>query len=163
MGHKSVVQLINDTVKSLSDNIQFGYGRRSDFDVIKSKSFPMIWLLPLTANPSYVSIEVENYQKTWNVIILFLQADEAGSDEDDYKPILDEMDDLVDKFVNRLNDFYLKGTDEVGPLTLRNINQTPFFKSDASINTGWLVSFQMVVSDSFEYCSPDNIVLYGRN
>lgn len=164
MSHRSVVALIKDTAESLADNIQFGYGRRSDFNLITNPSFPYIWLLPLTANPTYAINDTQNYMKTWNCIVLFLAEDRTDSDETEYKPVLDDMDDLVDKFVNRLNDFYLKSSDTVGAITLRNFSQTPFLKSDADILSGWFISFQMVVSDDFSYClDPDNVRLYAGN
>jgi hypothetical protein len=161
MSHQSVVLLMEDVTKSLGDNLQFGYGRRSDFNLIQSKALPFVWLLPLTANPIYTNNNnTENYQKQWNCIVFFAAADKPDSTETEYKPILDQMDVLLDKFINRLNDFYLKGSDTVGPLTIRNLTQTPFFKSDAAVLTGWFLSFQLIVSDDFIYCTPDNIALY---
>ena len=162
MSHQSVVLLMKDVAESLADNVQFGYGRRSDFNLIQSKNPPFIWLLPLTANPIYTNNNnTENYQKAWNCIVFFAEQDSDSSTETEYKPILDTTDELLDKFVNRLNDFYLSNQDAVGPLTIRNLSQTPFFKSDAGVFTGWFLSFQLVVSDDFVYCTPDNIVLYG--
>jgi hypothetical protein len=163
MSHRSVVQLIKDTAVSLADNIQFGYGRRSDFNLQQNPSQPWIWLLPLTANPTYTNNEnTENYQKTWNCIVLFARMDESGSTEKESKIILDDTDELADNFINRLNDWAYKSSDTVGPITLRNFQQNPFIKSDSDIFTGWFISFQMVVSDDFDYCTPDNIVLYGN-
>ena len=162
MSHRSVVQLIKDSATSLGDNIQFGYGRRSDFNLIENPASPWIWLLPLTSNPGYTVNNVENYQKTWNCIVVFLERDRPDSNEKEYKPILDSMDELLDKFINRLNDWSFKSTDVVGAVTLRNFQQTPFFKNDSDIFTGWIVSFQMVVSDDFEYCTPDNIAIYAN-
>lgn len=162
MSHRSVVSLIEDTAKSLADNIQFGYGRRSDFNIIKSKSYPYIWLLPLTATPRYAFEDTENYMKTWNCIVLFLAEDNTSNDETEYKPILDDLDDLLDKFVNRLNDYYLKTSDTVGAITLRGFQQTPFLKDDADILSGWFLSFQLQTSNDFNFCVEDNIALYGN-
>lgn len=162
MSHRSVVSLFENAAKSLSDNIQFGYGRRSDFNQNPDISYPYIWLLPLTANPAYVVNDAENYQKTWNCILVFLKADKTDSLETEYKPILDEMDELVDKFINRVNDWSLNSEDVVGQVTIRGISQNWIIKGDADVFTGWFVSFQLVVSDNFEYCTPDNIKLYDN-
>lgn len=163
MSHRSVVSLIEDVSKSLSDAIQFGYGRRSDFNQIPDKRNDIIWLLPLTASPSYTNNEAENYQKTWNVIIVFLSLDPTDSTHTEYKQVLDNTDDLVDRFINRLNDWSMKATDDVGAVTLRNFQQINQIKTDADVFTGWFLSFQMVVSDDFEYCTPANVELYANS
>lgn len=168
MSHRSVVQLIKDTAVSLADNIQFGYGRRSDFNIRQQDpelitSAPWIWLLPLTANPTYTNNNsTENYQKTWNCVVIFLHMDKSDSNEKEFKLIMDDTDDLADKFINRLNDWAYKTSDTVGPVTLRNFQQNPIIKGDADIFTGWMISFQLVVSDDFTYCTPENIDLYAN-
>lgn len=163
MSHRSVVQLIHDTVSSLSDGIQFGYGQRTDFNQILSKPDLWAWLLPLTANPQFTVNDVEMYQKRWNCIILFCRIVQSGDTEIEQKPVLDDLDELVDKFIHRLNEFYLSQIDTVGPVTLSNFQQTPFFKKDADIFTGWFVTFQMVTPDDFDYCTPENVELYNGN
>jgi hypothetical protein len=169
MSHRSVVQLIKDTATSLADNIQFGYGRRSDFNLQttpNSDSAPSgvwMWLQPLSANPTYTNnSNTENYQKTWNCILLILIPDKSDSTEKEYKVQLDEADELADKFINRLNDWAYKTSDTVGPVTLQNFQQNPIIKGDADIFSGWWVSFQMVTSDDFDYCTPENIDLYAN-
>lgn len=92
-----------------------------------------------------------------------MQEDSTSSNETEYKPILDDMDDLLDRFVNRLNDYYLKTSDTVGAITLRGFQQTPFLKGDADILSGWFLSFQLQTSDDFTYCTPDNIALYANS
>jgi hypothetical protein len=163
MSHRSTVSLIEAVAKSLSDSVQFGYGRRSDFNQTDKRN-EIIWLLPLTASPGYtVNDNTENYQKTWNCIMVFLALDKTDSNHNEYSEILNRTDDLVDKFINRLNDWSMNSTDVVGAVTLRNFQQTNQIKTDADIFTGWFLSFQMVVSDDFQYCTPENVVLYGNS
>lgn len=88
--------------------------------------------------------------------------DKPGDKHKDINVILDEMDDLGDKIIQRIDDWYQSEQDIVGTLTLQNINQTTIIKEDADIDSGWLFTFQMVTSDSFEYCVEDNIELYGH-
>ena len=163
MSHRSVVQLIKDTATSLGDNIQFGYGQRSDFKLIQNKDQPFVWLLPLSSNPIYTNNGgTENYMKQWNCSVLFLDVDRPDSIQTEYKPVLDNMDELLDKFINRLNDWYLHSSDTVGPTIIRNFSQVPLVKEDAEVMTGWFLTFQLVVSDNFNYCTPDNVALYDN-
>lgn len=161
MSHKSIRLLIRDVVKSLSDNLQFGYGRRSDFNLVKNKSYPIVWLLPLTASTVLNSSD-RSRTKTWNCIIVILDMDKPGDKHKDINVILDEMDDLGDKIIQRIDDWYQSERDIVGTLTLQNINQTTIIKEDAAIDSGWLFTFQMITSDDFAYCVPDNVELYGH-
>jgi hypothetical protein len=164
MSHRSAVSLIEDVSKSLSDAVQFGYGRRSDFDLTKKEQNEIIWLLPLTASPGFTTNNnTEGYQKTWNCIIVFLALDKSDSDHTEYKVLLDATDDLVDRFIIRLNDWSMNSTDVVGAVTLRNFQQINQIKTDADIFTGWFLSFQMVVSDDFNYCTPENVSLYENS
>jgi hypothetical protein len=164
MSHKSVVSLIEDVSKSLSDAVQFGYGRRSDFNNLRDKAEQIIWLLPLNATPIFNNNgNTETFQKTWNIILVFLAIDKTDSNHDDYKKILDSMDELLDKFIIRLNDYSMNSHDVVGAVTLRNFQQLNQIKGDADILTGWILSFQMTVSDDFNYCTPENVNLYAQS
>ena len=163
MSHRSVVALLEDTAKSLGDNIQFGYGRRSDFNLITNKRYTFIWAAELNASVSFAVNNTHNYQKRWNVTIYFSELDKPGSVETEYVVILNDLDILIDMFLNRLNDWSMKTTDTVGQITIQNINQRTNIKKDADITTGWIISFQLVTPDDFVYCTPDNIELYAGN
>lgn len=164
MSHRSVVQLIKDVAVSLSDDIQFGYGRKSDFNLTQKKRDTFIWMITLTATPTFTNNNnTENYQKTWNVVLYFFRPDQSGSTEIEFKPILDDLDILADRFVQRLNDWSMTSADVVGAVTLRNFQQTPYIKDTAEIYTGWFLSFQMVTSDDFDYCKPENVAIYDNN
>lgn len=160
MSHQSVRLLLQDVAKSLADNIQFGYGRHSEFNMLQGVSYPWRWLLPMTAQPFFAVNDVEHYQKLWNIAMLFFDKDEFDAAAGPSNDILDVQDAGVDAFIQRLNDWSMKLEDTVGAVTLRGFNQQPFYKDDAGIHTGWLLTFQMIVPDDFEYCTPDNIAIY---
>lgn len=162
MSHKSVRLLLEDVAKSLSDKVQFGYGRRSEFNMIENKRYPYIWLLPLTAGRRFINDDGTR-TKTWNVAIVFLDADAADADAKQTEKIHDELDETVDKYLQRLDDWFYNSTDIVGTITLRNDNQQSFYKDDAGIHSGWLVTFQLTTSDDFLYCTPENVNLYAGN
>ncbi len=151
MSHRAIRDLVRDATQSLSDNIQFGYGRRSDFNIENDKRYPFVWMLPLTATTILSSSNAPR-TKTWNVVLVIIDIDKSDSIEQQYDDILDAMDELGDKILVTIDDWYQQERDIVGTLTIANINQTTIIKDDADIHTGWLFSFQMTVSDSFDYC-----------
>lgn len=151
MSHKSIRLLIQDTAKSLADNIQFTYARTSDFNVIRDKKYPFITLDPITATPQFATDGVLNYMKAWTCSMAFYQLDKEGSTGDEYALILDEMDGYVDKFINKLNRF----TYDSDKLLIQNVNQQPFVKATADILTGYLLTFTLLVEDTFDYCADD--------
>lgn len=150
-GHRGVRLLIEATAKSLADNIQFTYGRTSDFNQMTDKKYPFITLDPLQATPQYATAGTQNYMKGWACQMAFYQLDKKGSNQDEYSLILDEMDSYVDKFLNKLN-FY---TDTSDHILLQGINQQPFVKATADVLTGYIVTFTLLAEDTFEYCADD--------
>jgi len=126
----------------------------------KDVSYPWIWLLPITANPRFAVNDVEMYEKTWNIALLFFDKDAFDATEGPSNDILDQQDAMVDRFILRLNEWAkVASQDIVGDVTIRGVLQQPFYKDDAGIHTGWLLTFAMTVPDDFNYCTPQNVYL----
>lgn len=149
MSHKCIRILIEDTAKSLADNIKFTYARTSDFNMIRDKKYPFITLDSLRAIPQYGTDGTLNYMKAWSCNMAFYEPDDAGSTGEDYALILDRTDIYVDQFINKLN-FYMSKSDEI---LIQGVNQEAFVKATADILTGHLLSFTILAQDSFDYCS----------
>lgn len=156
MSHKALRLLIRDTAKSLADNIKFGYGRGSDFNLIKDKAYPYIWLDPMTATSDLTN----GFSKTWNLNLAFYKMDSADSIEEQYQLILDEMDELVDRFLVKLNislidTINLSETDfTVDDLEIVvSSAQAPFIKIMTDYLTGYTIGLDITVPDKFDYCS----------
>lgn len=160
MSHRAIRELFRDVTRSLSDKVQFGYGRRSEFNLIKNKRYPYVWLLPLSGGRRFINNNTTKV-KTWSVNLVFLDMDKPDANEKESEKILDELDVYVDQWMQRLDDYSLRSDDVIGDLTIGNDNQIPFYKDDSDVTTGWLVTFQLTVSDNFDYCVPDNINLYA--
>lgn len=163
MSHQSVRLLLQDVAKSLADNIQFGYGRHTEFNIISNRTTfqpPYIWLLPLTAGGRFRN---DTKTKRWNVAMLFMDHDRSDASHDESTVILDTQDTFVEKFMQALDDWSERSYDTLGPVTLENDSQNPFYKDNAGIHTGWRLDFQIIVSDDFTYCTPENVELYAGN
>ena len=161
MSHASVKLLLHDVAKSLADNVQFGYGRRSEFNMDEKKRYPFIWLLPLTASRRFTGTNNPTKTRTWNVNLVFMDQDRADANEKESEKILDKQFDWLDKYMQALDDWYERSYDTIGAFTVQNDNATPFYKDDADIHTGWLLSFQIIVPDDYTYCTPENVSLYA--
>lgn len=149
MSHKGIRYLIENISKALADDIQFTYARKSDFNQIRDKKYPFISLDPLSASSSFAVDNTFNYSKVWTAEMAFYGLDNAASDGDEYREILDEMDKLVDTFVTRLN---FTSQDHDG-LLITNINQQPFIKATKDILTGYYLTFNITVPDNWDYCN----------
>ena len=158
MSHHSVRLLLEDVAKSLADNISFSGGRESEFNNLKTKESRYIWLLPMTAN---FPISDTTRTKTWNIALLFMDVDRFDASNKETNIIHDELDVVVDKFIHRLDDWSQTQNDTVGAITLSGVRQSPFFKDQAGVVSGWRVDFTMQVPDDFTYCVDDNIRIYA--
>lgn len=146
MSHKSIRLLLEHTANSLADDIQFSYATETDFNQSKKEGTVLINVAPLNSSPTYSVNDSFNYTKTWSVEMVFYKVD--NSREIEYRKILDDLDDYVDRFVNNLN-FFESKSDQI---TLTGFNQQPFVKATADILTGWLLTFQIQAMDDFDYC-----------
>lgn len=152
MSHKGIRLLIEDVAKSLGDDIQFTYARTSDFNILRDKRYPFITLDPLTSAAGYAVEDVQNYSKTWACTMAFYELDKAASTQEEYSKILDSTDVLVDSFINKMNFYSLKADS----IVITNISQNPFIKAMADILTGHILTFNVQVLDTFNYCGLDD-------
>lgn len=153
MSHKGIRLLLEDTAKSLGDDIQFDYGRTSDFNLIRDKRYPFILVLPFDVTASFTVNNTYNYIKVYQVASAFYQLDREDSDQSQYALIMDEMNELADKFVNKLNFFIEKCNDlDSDTIVITNISQSPIIKKSGDIVSGYMMAFNLQVSDTFNYC-----------
>lgn len=152
--HEQLVSLIEQIVRTLADNIAFGYARESDFNVQNDVSLPYILLDPPTATSAFSVNNVYSLSTVWSVSMAFYQKDREDSTGDEYKKILDQMDVYVKRFILALNEQYITlaetGELNTGNIIIQGIGQNPFIKTTSQILTGWLVTFQVVVPDIYE-------------
>lgn len=153
MSHKGIRLLVQDTAQSLGDDIQYTYARTSDFNVMRDKRYPFITLDPISAVPVYADNNVSNFLKTWQLNMIFYQLDNEASSQEEYALILDEMDDYVDTFINKLNFYSESQTITSNEIVITNLSQTPFIKATADTLTGYILTFRIQVNDQFNYCA----------
>lgn len=154
MSHQAVRTLIRDSVLSIQDNVNFIYARRSDFNSIKDKSERFVTLDPLRVTASFTSNQI--YSRKFRVGMVFFQLDSLSGAEEETVEKLDAMDVLSDKFLVKLN-LGASGDDPTvtissQTISIENIQREPVIKVTADCMTGWMLQFDMIVPDSFDYC-----------
>ena len=153
MSHKGIRLLIQDAAKSLGDDIDFDFARTSDFNITASeKRYPYIVLDTPSAIPEYSVDGVTNYSKRWLCSMSFYGLDNEASTQEEYVQILDACDVLVDRFVNKLNFYQYSSEMNSDNILILNINQQPFIKTTSACLTGFILTFQVQVTDNFNYC-----------
>lgn len=156
MSHKAVRVLIEDTVRSIDDSILFAYARASDFNAIGIHDSKRVRLDPLKQSFGF-SDNSYNLSKTYKVGMVFYKLDSLEGAEEVTKDILDQMDLLSDKFIAKLNTFAFN-EDVSKPIISQNIEIKPGTKDEAikvtvDCCTGWVLQFEIVAPDTFDYCS----------
>lgn len=156
MSHKAVRQLIRDTAKSLGDSIQFVYARKTDFNSMRDKKYPFIQLELLNSSAAYNDNNT-TLTSIYPVAMTFYQLDSLTGSEDATTNTLDITDDLVQKFIRKMNLFSFSEDDSVVVATknivLTNFKMQSFVKMTVDCLTGWILTFDMEVPDDFDYCS----------
>lgn len=154
--HLAVRTLISDTIKSVDDSVLFVYARATDFNTIGKKLDKRVCLDPLKEKLDFTNGSF-NLVKTFSIGMVFYQLDDKQGAEEASAQILDEMDLLSDKFINKLNDilFDKDNADDISTQTVELINmrKEPVFKVTADICTGFILTMDLIVPDSFDYCS----------
>lgn len=156
MSHHAVRTLISDTLKSVDDSVLFAYARASDFNSLGIKDDKRVRLDPLRQTLEY-SEGSYNLSKQYQVILVFYILDELQGAEEATANKLDLMDELSDKFINKLNLFAFNEdtTDEISSQNteITSMRKEPIIKVTADCVTGWVLSFNFTVPDTFDYCS----------
>jgi hypothetical protein len=150
--HESVRLFLRDIVKSLRDDIQFSYSRQSDFNSSKDKNNVCVHLDPLSGTPQVVDTSIHT---SYSVAMLFYKQGLKDDTEEQFVPMLDDTADVLEKFLRKLNRY---GEDEDGEINtdviqIQSIRQEPAIKVLSDVFTGWILTFNLIVPDTFDYCT----------
>lgn len=159
MSHQAVRILLEDVKKSLTDKGSFGYGRLSDYNAIKDKRYPYVWADPFVIRPQYTD-NTHNYTKNFQVVLSFIDLQPEGEEdtEKQYVLVMDRMSDYADKYINKLNASSTGAEDgsielATQKLLITNMVLDPIIKRFSDVVTGYQLSFNLLVPDTFDYCS----------
>ena len=139
--------LIQSAVHALTQTIQFNSGRISEFSSEADKSYPYVWLEPLSVdtdlNQNQMPID------SWAILLHVAKLDSMDSLPVQYEAIVDECDFIAQKFIYKLNQV----VDGYKLITIESVNREPFIKAkSADCTSGVTVSFTLVSADQTDVC-----------
>lgn len=146
MTRTEVRALIKSAVDALTQAVQFNSGRISEFNSERSNTYPYIWLEPLS-----VGTELNTNQMPideWNCILHVANKDAAGAKPEEYEGIVDQCDNIAQKFIHKLN----AEVSGYKLITLTSIQREPFIHKHADDVSGVMVSFTLTIPDSTNVC-----------
>ena len=155
--HESLVLFIKDVARSLADNVRFGYGSLDEFETLRNKRYPYIWLDPLEGGfPEGESKISSNI--SWKVSIKFLKLDDKSGNESETATIWDETFELMEQFIHKLDEKILGDEDNIDDIQSNNIEiSNTSFKTHRKVSSdlvsGWTVTFELITNTEFSYCS----------
>jgi hypothetical protein len=142
MEYASVQTLINDTVDDLGYSVMFGHGRDADFNQLKEKKYPLVWLDPMTvvaSNPN----TFDNTER-WAITMVFLVKALATDDSANQNSLVDFSETIARDFINKLNDndyIEFATSPDIKPL-----HRTTFGTDHTS---GCILTFSLIVYDTY--------------
>lgn len=140
--------------ESLRDDLLFFYGVTFNFNSEDDKPEVCITLDPLnnTEDPT------ANFTTTYPVRMFVYGQSNKGDREEQYIPVLDQTAYIAELFTRKLNrSIEDEDTSDTGEIVTDRIVIGPIQKNAAIMVladclTGWTISFNMQVPDTFDYC-----------
>lgn len=136
MSYQAVVNIIRDTANEVNPDGFFSHGRRSDFTLENDKTFPQIFLLPLSSDVDLTN----NYSELYTATVMFLDKDSPDSSQEKREEIIAKMDDLCRDFVNTI---YVADGFQVS-----GIRTQPYYREMNQVGSGYILSFRIQTTTS---------------
>lgn len=145
MKRTNVKDFIQLGINSLDADIVYGTGRISEFNKERMNSYPYIWMEPLTRT---VELTTGAPLNNWSVLLYIVDKDQADSQDEQYEPIVDSMDQVAAELIQKYNQI-ISGYKLV---TISNIEVEPYILKLADVLTGVRLSFTLTSPDTQNWC-----------
>lgn len=142
MEYASVQTLINDTVDDLGYSVMFGHGRDADFNQMKDRKYPLVWLDPMevtTSNPA----SFDNTER-WAISMVFLVKADKTDNSESQNSLVDFSETIARDFIAKLNDN--DNVDFANNPTIKPLHRTTFGVEHTS---GCILTFSLIVYDTY--------------
>lgn len=145
MTRSEVRTFIESGVNALTPPPEFGYGRISEFNSLRSHEYPAVWQIT-----SPVSTELGNGAPTdsWTVDLIIAQIDKQDSSAVEYEHILDDCDIMAQKLIYK----YRNDIAGYKLVTMESVEREPFVKKYADCLTGVNLRFIIISPNQENVC-----------
>jgi hypothetical protein len=142
MEYASVQTLINNTIDDLGYAVMFGHGRDADFNQLKEKKYPLVWLDPMevtTKNPT----SFDNTER-WAISMVFLVKALADDVSSTQNSLVDFSESMARDFIAKLNDN--DNVDFANNPNIKPLHRTTFGTDHTS---GCILTLSLIVYDTY--------------
>jgi hypothetical protein len=142
MEYASVQTLINDTVNDLAYEVMFGHGRDADFNQLKDKKYPLIWLDPMavvTSNPN----TFDNTER-WAISMVFLVKALPTDNSTEQNSLVNFSESIARDFIAELNE-----NDNIDFATSPDIKPLHRTTIGTDHTSGCILTFSLIVYDTY--------------
>ena len=146
MKRKDIRTFIKNGVEAMIPSVEFGSGLITDFNSIRSHTYPSVWMALGIVNGTNPSAGAPNDE--WEIELIVAQKDTLDSDHEVYEQIIDSCDEIAQKLMYKYN----KIVDGYKLVTLSSRKREPFVKRYADCLTGVTLSFTMTIPDRTNVC-----------
>lgn len=146
MKRSEIRDFLKSGVNALTPTPEFGSGRDTEFNSIRSHTYPAVW-----QNIKPVDVELPDNTSPlneWEIELIIAQKDNQDSAPEQYEEIIDESDLIAQKLIYK----YRNIISGFKTTTISNITREPFVKKYADCLTGVLLTFKITENDRTNVC-----------
>ena len=145
MTRAEVRTFLEDGVNALTPVPEFGSGRVSEFNSIRSHDYPAVWQITAQASTDVLN---QAPVDSWDIDLIVAQIDKEDSSPEQYEHIIDDCDLIAQKLV-----YQYRAIAEGFRLTqIRGVIREPFVKKYADCLSGVNLKFTLVVQNQTNVC-----------
>ncbi len=142
-------------------DLQFGYGRLTEFNSLQDKAYPFAWVETLQTKTNFGG-SGSTLIDEWEIVIHIAKQDRPDWLSDTYEQIVDDCDQLARKLIWQYN--FVLGFDSASIIdstttkniykmvSLSGVSREPFVKMHAECLTGVILSFTLTSPDATDVC-----------
>lgn len=138
--------------------LQFDAGRLTEFNKVKDKKFPFIWVETLVPDSDFQT-SGSMLIDSWSTVIHVALLDKTDSVQDEYEALVDQADYIAQQLiwqynVNLMNSTVVSTTNQslYKKIQLSGISRPPFIKKHADVLTGVALTFTLTTPNTTNVC-----------
>jgi hypothetical protein len=146
MKRSEIRELLRGGVNALDPPPEFGSGQISDFNSLRSHTYPSVWQTVKAVDVD--GLEFSAPLDKWDIELIIAQKDALDSTPETYEGIVDAADLIAQKLIYQ----YRNVISGYKLIAIDGINREPFIKKYADCLTGVKLTFTITANDTTNVC-----------